>query len=130
MTIRFNFKGSSICLVNCHLAPHDKAVANRVADYHTVVNGQSFQKDKISKILDHDFVFWLGDLNFRLEPDSFTADEIDDLVKRNQTQLLLARDELNLTISQRKAFQDFSECDIRFNPTYKFIPFTQQYDLK
>ena len=130
MSIRFNFKGSSICLVNCHLTPHDKMLNNRVADYHSIIKAQTFQKEKISSILDHDLVFWFGDLNFRLDADSFTTNEIINHVSQDNLKPLLEKDELNETITNNKAFNGFSECHINFKPTYKFVPSSQEYDRK
>lgn len=130
VSIRFNFKGSSICLVNCHLSPHDKKLESRIADYHSIVNSQTFHKEKISSILDHDLVFWFGDLNFRLHPDSFSTSEIVDLVSQNDLKPLLEKDELNDTISSNKAFGGFSECKITFKPTYKFVLNSEEYDKK
>lgn len=103
---------------------------SRIADYHTIINSQTFRKEKISSILDHDLVFWFGDLNFRLEADSFSTNEIVSLVSQNDLKPLLEQDELNRTISSQKAFKEFSECKISFKPTYKFRLETQEYDKK
>jgi len=131
VSIRFNFKGSSICLVNCHLTPHDNMITNRIADYNTIIKSQSFQKEKIHSILDHDMIFWFGDLNFRLDTKpNFTAQQIVDLVSRNNLQSLLQYDELYQVRTNRDAFEDFAECEIKFNPTYKFIPHSTNYDFK
>lgn len=106
-------------------------LASRIADYNSIIRTQTFKKEKISSILDHDMIFWFGDLNFRLDPDSFSTNEIIDLVSQdNNMKLLLEQDELNKTISKNKAFEGFSECKIEFKPTYKFIPNTQEYDRK
>jgi hypothetical protein len=75
-------------------------------------------------------VFWFGDLNFRLDVDSFSTSEIVNLVSQNDLKPLLEKDELNETISSNKAFSGFSECKINFKPTYKFIPDSQEYDKK
>lgn len=130
VSIRFNYKGSSICFVNCHLTPHDHLIESRIADYNSIISSQTFQKEKISSILDHDLVFWFGDLNFRLESSSYSAKDIASLVSQNDLKPLLEQDELNRTISSRKAFSNFSECKINFKPTYKFIQNSQDYDLK
>lgn len=105
-------------------------VESRIEDYHSVINSQTFNKDKIKSILDHDVIFWIGDLNFRLEPDTFSARQIVDLAATNSFQALLEKDELNQTIATAAAFDEFSECKIDFKPTYKFIPDSQQYDIK
>lgn len=75
-------------------------------------------------------MFWFGDLNFRLHPDSFSTSEIVDLVSQNDLKPLLEKDELNDTISSNKAFGGFSECKITFKPTYKFVLNSEEYDKK
>jgi inositol-1,4,5-trisphosphate 5-phosphatase len=105
-------------------------IESRIADYNSIISSQTFQKEKISSILDHDLVFWFGDLNFRLEPTSYSAKDIASLVSQNELKPLLEQDELNRTISSSKAFKNFSECKINFKPTYKFIQDSQDYDLK
>ena len=114
------------------MTPHDHLIASRIADYNSIINSQTFQKEKISSILDHDLVFWFGDLNFRLatEPTTYSAKDISSLVSQNELKPLLEQDELKRTISNRTAFSDFSECKINFKPTYKFIQDSQNYDLK
>lgn len=105
-------------------------IANRISDYFTIVNNHAFQKDKIRTILDHDLVFWIGDLNFRLETGSFETNEIIDHVQQNKLSPLLQRDELILTVKNHAAFRGFSEGNITFAPTYKFFIGTHDYDRK
>lgn len=131
VSLRFNYKGSSICLTNCHLTPHDNHLAYRVTNYHSITKSQKFAKEKIATILDHDLVFWFGDLNFRLDTKSnFTAKDIADLVSNGDLKPLLEHDELRQTISEKAAFNGFSEAAITFKPTYKFLVNTGDYDLK
>ena len=100
-------------------------------DYQSIIQSQTFRKEKIRSILEHDVVFWLGDLNFRLNTDSnYSAEDIVDFLSKNELNKLLEHDELNQTISRREAFANFSECNIDFMPTYKFIPKSQKYDMK
>ena len=79
-------------------------------------------------IFDHDFVFWLGDLNYRLDLDSL--DTAYDLIERGDFKGLLAADQLMYTRSRGDAFAGFKEGEITFLPTYKFITGTLRYDRR
>lgn len=58
---------------------------------------------------DYDCIFWFGDLNFRLNPQT-------------------GEDELTACIRRQMCFEKFSEQKINFMPTYKFNPGTRIYD--
>ena len=118
-------------MVNTHLTPHDNNIDKRIADYYSIIGSQTFQSEKISSILDHDLLFWFGDLNFRLEPKSYSTSEVIQHVSKQNMDPLIAFDELNQLLSGTSAFSGFSECEINFKPTYKLIPHSQEvYDEK
>lgn len=76
------------------------------------------------------YVFWIGDLNFRLNGEDLTANTIDSLVKKEEFDLLLARDQLKTVMNNAEAFAELNENPITFPPTYKFEFASQDYDLK
>ncbi|CAK9796395.1 Inositol polyphosphate 5-phosphatase K [Anthophora plagiata] len=97
VSIRLNIYGINMCIVNTHLTPHDHLLSDRVADYNTILTNHSFTNQDTSKILFHDYVFWIGDLNFRLHGEDLTATDIDALVKKKQLKSLLTRDQLKMS---------------------------------
>eukprot|EP00494_Astrolonche_serrata_P001110 UN01116 len=71
--IRLRIYDSTLCFVCSHLAAHKKNVEGRNADFHNIKHGMRFNVDgkthQFTRISDHDFVFWMGDLNYRLNLD-------------------------------------------------------------
>lgn len=74
--------------------------------------------------LDHDLVFWLGDLNYRID---FPLDQALDLIQKCDWDSLLRHDQLKREMKTCDAFVGFEEGSIRFPPTYKFDRFTNEY---
>lgn len=130
VSIRLNIYGVSICVVNTHLTPHDHLLADRILDYNTILTSHTFSTPDTSKILYHDYVFWIGDLNFRLNGEDLSALDIDFLVKTKKLKFLLDRDQLKAVMAAGEAFAELNENVITFPPTYKYEFFSQEYDLK
>jgi len=85
------------------------------------------------------YVFWFGDLNFRLDNSKLkSAEEIASRVNninsslRNATTLtdIWAQDELSSVMQKSKAFKGFFEHLPMFPPTYRYIFGSSSYDLK
>jgi inositol polyphosphate 5-phosphatase INPP5B/F len=77
-------------------------------------------------IYDHDIVFWGGDLNSRLDLNTF---EVKKLIRKRQFEsTLLKFDQLRSELSSRASFENFKEQEIDFPPTYKFDRGTNTYD--
>lgn len=130
VSIRMNAYGISVCIVNTHLTPHDHLLADRISDYNTIVTDHTFTAPDTSKILYHDYIFWIGDLNFRLNGEDLTAANIDLLVKKKQLKELLEKDQLQMVMKEGQAFAELSENAITFPPTYKYEFESQEFDLK
>ncbi|XP_028173531.1 inositol polyphosphate 5-phosphatase K-like [Ostrinia furnacalis] len=138
ISIRFNLYGCSMCLVNSHLTAHEHLLADRVNDYNTIIKQHAYHVTETSNILYHDYVFWIGDLNFRTDhptPDkpSPTSEEIVETlqkVEKDKYVSLLKHDQLIAVMESGEAFSEFKEPEIRFPPTYKFGIGGDEYDLK
>ena len=79
-------------------------------------------------ILQHDIVYFCGDLNYRLEYDDDDRGMVLDVINSKDWQQLLLKDQLLSQIENGYAFADFHEQKIQFQPTFKFEPGTNQYE--
>ncbi|KAJ1648423.1 Inositol-1,4,5-trisphosphate 5-phosphatase 1 [Coemansia erecta] len=114
---------TSICIVVAHLAAGQSNVAERNSDFHTIRTGTRFRRGM--HIDDHDYAFWLGDLNYRID---LPSDQARKLVSAKQVQSLMMYDQLSLQMASGKVFRGYSEAEIHFAPTYKFDTGTDIYD--
>ncbi|XP_058836310.1 phosphatidylinositol 4,5-bisphosphate 5-phosphatase A isoform X3 [Topomyia yanbarensis] len=131
VSIRLNVYGCSICLVNAHLAAHDHMLEERINDYEKIVQEHKFHVKTKESIFDHDYVFWFGDLNFRLTGEATTsAEEIRTMVAKDQLKKLIDKDQLLLVRREHRAFQKLNERLPQFPPTFKFEQGTNDYDMK
>ncbi len=165
VSVRLHIYDTSMCFVCSHLAAHRENIEGRNADYRSIVeqsifkadskfrsngSGQSGWVEKPSngylrtlgsdlRILDHDCVFWLGDLNYRIDGRLSTQQVFQtiseyselaasaknlqdgDALKRLQT--LAEYDQLNIEREKPNGpFGGFAEGPLHFKPTYKYEP--------
>ncbi|XP_027219246.1 phosphatidylinositol 4,5-bisphosphate 5-phosphatase A [Penaeus vannamei] len=127
-SIRFTLYGCSVCVVNCHLAAHDNGYKERVENFNAIIDYSTFPVPETSNILFHDYVFWMGDLNFRFES-HLTGEEIVQLIKASDWGSLMEVDELIKAQKSGDAFSMLKEERLSFPPTYKYKEGTSTYDL-
>ncbi|XP_023934774.2 inositol polyphosphate 5-phosphatase K [Bicyclus anynana] len=136
VSVRFNIYGVSVSLVNCHLTAHEHLLAERINDYNTIVKEHFYLVGETSNILYHDYVFWMGDLNFRTDHPAGSAPTSEEIVatlqkvEKDKYTALLKHDQLLAVMDSGEAFSEFTEAEIRFPPTYKFMTGSGDYDLK
>ncbi|XP_045428793.1 synaptojanin-2 isoform X7 [Pipistrellus kuhlii] len=121
--IRFQFHSTSLCFVCSHLTAGQSQVKERNEDYREITQKLSFPTGR--NIFSHDYVFWCGDLNYRID---LTYEEVFYFVKRQDWKKLLEFDQLRLQKSSGKIFKDFHEGSIDFAPTYKYDVGSAAYD--
>ena len=124
--IRFDIHDSTFCVVNSHLNAHVDNVARRNQDYHDIARELVFfRHGRRISIWDHDYLFWIGDLNYRI----LGADtDVRNSILRGDYDLLLAHDQLREQQRERRAFEPFTEAPILFAPTYKYDHNSTAYD--
>jgi len=76
---------------------------------------------------DHDVIIWLGDLNYRLLG-GMDNSRIYDIIDGKRSYALLNLDQLNIEKDKGTVFQGFHEGLIPFDPTYKYIPGSANYN--
>lgn len=121
--IRFVLHGTSLCFVAAHFAAGQSQVIERNADYNEITRKIAFPMGRSLK--SHDYVFWCGDFNYRIDMDK---DEIKELVKQNQLSPILEKDQLIVQKQGGSVFNDYNEGNIMFAPTYKYDLFSEDYD--
>ncbi|TDH74218.1 hypothetical protein CCR75_001459 [Bremia lactucae] len=144
--VRVKFYSSTLCFVCAHLAAHRDNVAGRNADYLNVLNKIQFEEmgdeggatpmhdtrfwNGSPSILNHDFVFWIGDLNYRIQ-DTLLTDEVFRLAESKQSlHELVQHDQLTKERRAGKVLQGFEEGPLTFPPTYKFQAGTSEYEKR
>ncbi|CBK21635.2 uncharacterized protein [Blastocystis hominis] len=85
-------------------------------------------EDETFGILDHQLIFWIGDLNYRITSDVPTLRVFD--YARDDLDYLLKKDQLKVSQRAGLAFEEFTEPEVKFPPTYKYKKYTTQYDKK
>uniref|UniRef100_A0AC35TNU4 IPPc domain-containing protein n=1 Tax=Rhabditophanes sp. KR3021 TaxID=114890 RepID=A0AC35TNU4_9BILA len=123
--ISLKMNDSKICFINSHLAAGVSECERRNQDYRNI-SGMIFPDN--TALNDHDTVFWLGDLNYRLET-MLQTDEVVQLCNNGGWQKLLRYDQLTKQRDSGQVFLDYKEHeDISFKPTYKFDVGTSNWD--
>jgi len=72
-----------------------------------------------------DYVFWFGDLNFRING---TREVVDGMLENHMHDALLCNDQLTMLMRFNRIFSGFAEGPLNFFPTYKFDHDSDHYD--
>ncbi|KAK9877142.1 hypothetical protein WA026_016886 [Henosepilachna vigintioctopunctata] len=131
VSVRLSIYGCSLCFINAHLSAHDDHLKDRVEDYNVIVKDHEFHVPEHTEIFFHDYVFWMGDLNFRLLEDyDKTPEEIERSVLKKDLETLFKYDQLRYVMRRGEAFSELVENTPPFPPTFKFEVGTNSYDFK
>ncbi|XP_054458554.1 phosphatidylinositol 3,4,5-trisphosphate 5-phosphatase 1 [Anoplopoma fimbria] len=121
--VSFMFNGTSFGFVNSHLTSGSEKKLRRNQNYTSILRFLNLGDKKLNPFdITHRFthLFWLGDLNYRVEFPSTEAEYIVTKIKQQQYQELLSKDQLNMERNDGKVFLHFDEEEITFAPTYRF----------
>ncbi|XP_025898665.1 phosphatidylinositol 4,5-bisphosphate 5-phosphatase A [Nothoprocta perdicaria] len=126
VSVRLSVFGHMLCFLNCHLPAHLEKAEQRKQDFATILHMQQFEGRAANGILDHDLVFWFGDLNFRIE--SLDIRFVKYAIDSNILSQLWEKDQLNIAKSTWPVLSGFQEGPLNFPPTFKFDVGTNKYD--
>ncbi|WJX47602.1 Type I inositol polyphosphate 5-phosphatase 5 [Trifolium repens] len=124
---------TSFCFVCSHLASGEKEgdEIRRNSDVAEILKGIQFPRicknpcrRAPEKIVDHDRIIWLGDLNYRV---ALSYEETRVLLEDNDWDTLLEKDQLNIERDAGRVFSGFKEGRIVFAPTYKYSHNSDSY---
>ncbi|NWS25202.1 SHIP1 phosphatase, partial [Polioptila caerulea] len=121
--VSFMFNGTSFGFVNSHLTSGSEKKHRRNQNYMNILRFLTLGDKKLSPFnITHRFthLFWLGDLNYRVEQPPTEAENIIQKIRQQQYPELLAFDQLLLERRDQKVFLQFEEEEITFAPTYRF----------
>ncbi|XP_047424877.1 inositol polyphosphate 5-phosphatase K [Mugil cephalus] len=126
VSARMTVFGHPVCFLNCHLPAHMRNLEQRMEDFESILQQQQFEGGTATGVLDHDVVFWFGDLNFRIE--DYDIHVVKCAIDSNKLPLLWERDQLNMAKNTEPILEGFLEGPLKFPPTYKFDVGTHTYD--
>lgn len=142
IAVRLLVDDSSICFVNCHLAAGQNHTLHRNKDIETILETPFLHDSDNTKyigkgvfanggngvmVLDHEFCFFAGDMNYRINLHRPTALQ---MIQENEYARLLDADQLIAQLKKNPShrLRAFQEAKINFAPTYKFDVGTDTYD--
>ncbi|XP_040011195.1 phosphatidylinositol 4,5-bisphosphate 5-phosphatase A [Xiphias gladius] len=126
VSARMSVFGHTICFLNCHLPAHMENSEQRMEDFESILQQQQFEGQAATGVLDHDVVFWFGDLNFRI--DDLDMQVVKSAIDNNKFSMLWEKDQLNMAKDSETVLEGFQEGPLKFPPTYKFDVGTNTYD--
>ncbi|GFS41274.1 type II inositol 1,4,5-trisphosphate 5-phosphatase [Nephila pilipes] len=127
VAVRLDFHRTPICFVNCHLAAHMEECERRNQDYSDICARMAFSQFKPPKyIKDHDHIYWMGDMNYRIM--DLDTEQVKALIEKKCYSVLLEHDQLLIQNKLKKVFVGFNEGLITFAPTYKYDVDTNNWD--
>lgn len=142
--VRFSCKGTSFAFVSCHLAAHEgeKYIKARNDNCREVLEGARVGIEAMDVVPQTHHVFWMGDLNYRIDPYKFgmfpsekgqkfpkdgTAehreiwDHIRNMIDEGKYEELFHHDELQCELAEKRVLCGFEEGVYNFPPTFKVL---------
>jgi phosphatidylinositol-3,4,5-trisphosphate 5-phosphatase 2 len=139
--ISFKFWDTGLCFVNCHFAAHAGQCEARNSNYRQIAGQMRLGIEGMDMLNQFHHVFWLGDLNYRLDfgaldekpliPDRAFWATIVKQIHANRWKDLVKYDELRKEKADLHVLTGFKEGEITFPPTFKMQrDFLDHYDQK
>ncbi|VDD95206.1 unnamed protein product [Enterobius vermicularis] len=129
VAVSMQINNSSVCFVNSHMAAGNEELDKRNQDYREISQIRFPVTNK--SIFNHDVIFWLGDLNYRLEtPADMSLDVVRERCSSSETfPSMFAYDTLKQQQKLSQVFVNFHEPEVlKFRPSYKYDAGTSNWD--
>ncbi|CAK9143047.1 unnamed protein product [Ilex paraguariensis] len=126
ISVSISFGNTSFCFICSHLTSGEKDgdEIRRNSDVIEILKNTQFPKICKTlyswvpeKILEHDRVIWLGDLNYRI---ALSYSETRKYLEENDWDALLNKDQLKIERDAGRVLKGWKEGKIYFAPTYKY----------
>lgn len=125
--VRMTLHNTSLCFINTHLAAHQEEYERRNQDYRDVESKMRFKNFAPPlTISEHDQIFWIGDLNYRIN--GLDIDKVKTMIDKMKYPDLLCYDQLHQQLGRSDVFKGYKEGVIGFRPTYKYDTGTNEWD--
>jgi len=130
VSVSMSIYQTMFCFVCCHLAAGEKPgdVHKRNADVQEIHRRTRFpapgDQQLLRDIHDHDRIFWLGDLNYRLD---VSYERAHELISTKSWSKLAEMDQLKRELKKDRAFDGWTEGVLEFAPTYKYALSSGKY---
>eukprot|EP00659_Diplonema_papillatum_P009259 gene9259-14345_t len=115
--ISLRFHNTSMAFVSCHLAARMERQKMRKTNVEEIVSQIQLAHKDIDLSSQFQHVFWMGDMNYRVEMEATEAEPL--LAKKSYLQLL-NQDQLLTEQRESGLLHGFKETPITFAPTYRF----------
>ncbi|KAJ8537958.1 hypothetical protein K7X08_014498 [Anisodus acutangulus] len=118
------------CFVCTHLTSGEKEAdaVKRNTDVHEIHRRTHFNAFSLiglpKSIHDHERIFWLGDLNYRI---NLPYDRTRELISKKDWRKLIEYDQLSKEFKKGRTFDGWSEGTLNFPPTYKYEVNSEKY---
>ena len=124
--ISFRLEDSSYCFLSCHLAARHNRLQLRNQNTRDLLTMRPSDPN-IEFSVEFDYVFWLGDLNYRIDENFYEAIK---LIDSGQLSELYEKDQLWLQMQNNKNLATFQEFRKNFKPTYRCSRTSQEWSNK
>lgn len=137
VAISFQFFGTSMIFITSHFHSGETRIKERIEDYNRIkekiklpkkMKWDTYKSSQDDVTTRFDCTFWFGDLNFRVnQPHQIMHQEVNNPENYDFKEVLKG-DQLIAIKKRGRIFNGFTEPKIKFLPTYKFNPGTDEYD--
>lgn len=127
VAVRMTIHNTSLCFISSHLAAHQDEFERRNQDYRDISSHLRFRQFVPNLTMDdHEIIFWIGDLNYRISDIDIV--DVKKLIEHKMYNKLIQFDQLYKQLGNSDVFENFIEGEVNFKPTYKYNSGTDDWD--